>query len=81
MLTCVFEKFIKVAVNEFGIIPLYCVSLPGNTWQCGLKDTGTNTQTLQDKVMILLIENNMRGGISSNMGNRYVISDENKKIL
>ena len=31
--------------------------------------------------MILLLENNIRGGISSVMGNRYVKSDDNKKIL
>ena len=31
LLTCVFEKFIKVSVNEFGINPLNCVSLPGYT--------------------------------------------------
>ena len=31
--------------------------------------------------MILLLENNIRGGISSVMGDRYVPSDENKKIL
>ena len=31
--------------------------------------------------MILLIENNIRGGISSVMGDRYVKSEENKKIL
>ena len=37
LLACVFEKFIKVSVNEFGKNPLYCVSLPGYTWQCGLK--------------------------------------------
>ena len=80
LLTCVFEKFIKVSVNDFGINPLYCVSLPGYTWQCGLKYTGINLQTLQDKDMILLLENNIRGGISSVMGDRYVISDENKKI-
>ena len=76
-----FEKFIRVSVNEFGINPLYCVSLPGYTWQCGLKYSGINLQTLQDKDMILLIENNIRGGISSVMCDRYVISDENKKIL
>ena len=29
LLACVFEKFIKVSVNEFGINLLYCVSLPG----------------------------------------------------
>ena len=81
MLACVFEKFIKVSVNEFGINPLYCVSLPGYTWQRGLKYTGINLQTLQDKDMILLLENNIRGGISSIMGDRYIKSDENKKIL
>ena len=26
LLACVFENFIKVSVNEIGIIPLYCVS-------------------------------------------------------
>ena len=81
LLNCVFEKFVKVSVNEFGINPLYCVSLPGYTWQCGLKYTGINLQTLQDKDMILLIENNIRGDISSIMGDRYVKSDENTKIL
>ena len=81
LLACVFEKFIKVSVNEFRINPLYCVSLPGYTWQCGLKYTGIILQTLQDKDMILLLENNIRGGISSVMGNRYIKSDGNKKIL
>ena len=39
LLTCVFENFVKVSVNEFGINHLYCVSLPGYNWQCGLKYT------------------------------------------
>ena len=81
LLACMFEKFIKMSVNEYDIDPLYCVSLPGYTWQCGLKYTGINLQTLQDKDMILLLENNIRGGISSVMGDRYVKSDENTKIL
>ena len=50
LLTCAFEKGIKVSVQEFGINPLYCVSLPGYTWQCGLKYTGINLQTLHDKI-------------------------------
>ena len=78
---CVFEKFMKVSINEFGINPLVCVSLPGYTWQCGLKYTGINLQTLQEKDMILLLENNIRGGISSIMGDRYVKSDEKKDII
>ena len=81
LLACVFEKFIKVSVNEFGINPLFCVSLPGYNWQYGLKYTGINLQTLQDKDMILLLENNIRGCVSSIMGDRYIKSDENKKIL
>ena len=32
LLACVFEKFIKVSINEFRINPLYCVSLRGYTW-------------------------------------------------
>ena len=31
--------------------------------------------------MILLLENNIRGGICSVMGNRYIKSDSNKKRL
>ena len=81
LLACIFEKFIKVSVNEFGINPLYCVSLPGYTWECGLKYTGINLQTLQDKDLILTFESSLPGGISSVMGDRYVKSDENKKIL
>ena len=50
-------------------------------WQSGLNYTGKNLQTLQDKDKILLLENNIRGGISSVMGDRYVKSDENKKII
>ena len=81
LLGCVLEIFIKVSINEFKINPLYCISLPGYSWQCGLKYTGINLQTLQDKDMILLLENNIRGGINSVMGDRYVKSDDNKKIL
>ena len=31
--------------------------------------------------MLLTLENNIRGGISSVMGDRYVKSNENKKII
>ena len=81
LLADIFEKFIKVSVKEFGINPLYSVSLPGYTWQCGLNYTSIKLDTLQDKDMILLLENNIRGGISSVMGDRYVKSDDHKKIL
>ena len=81
LLTCVFEKFVKAMQDVFEISPLYFVSLPGYTWTCGLKYTNIKLQTLQDKEMILLLENGIRGGISGVMGNRYVKSDENTNIL
>ena len=61
--------------------PLYSVSLPGYTWECGLKYTGINLHTLQDKDLILILEKIIRGGISSVMGDRYVKPGENKKII
>ena len=76
-----FEILIKVSINELKRNPLYCVSLPGFTWQCGLKNARKNLQTLQGNDLTLTFENNIRGGISSDMDDRYVKSDKNKKIL
>ena len=57
------------------------MSLPGYTYQCALKYTDIKLQTLQDKVLILLLEKNIRDGISSVMGNRYVKSNENNTVI
>ena len=81
LLACVFEKFIKVLVDDFGFNPSNCVSLPGYLCQCGLKYTGIHIQTLQDKDKTLLLEINIRGGISCVMGNTFVKPEENKTIL
>ena len=81
LLADVFEKFVKVSTEEYRTNPQYCVSLPGYTYQCALKYTDIKLPTLQDKDLILLIENIIRGGTSSVMGDRYVKSDENEKIL
>ena len=40
-----------------------------------------NLQTIQDEDLILTLEKNIRGEISSVMGDRHVKPDENKKIL
>ena len=81
LLACVFEKSIKVSEKKYGTNLLYFVSLPGYTWACGLKYTNIRLQTLQDKEMILLLENGIRGGISGIMGSRYVKSDDNNNIV
>ena len=74
-----FERFNKKSFEEYGINPQYCVSLPGYTWHCRMKYSDIKLQTLQDKDMILFLENFFRGGISSVMGDRFVRSDENIK--
>ena len=81
LVASVFEKIISVLFKEFDFNSLYSVSLPGYTWQCGLKYTGINLQKFQGEDMILLLENIIRGGISSVFGDRYVNSDEKKKNI
>ena len=81
LLADVFGKFVKVSIEGYGINPLYCVSLPRYIYQFALKYTDIKLQTLQDIDLILLIGNNIRGGIGSVMGDRFVITDENVKII
>ena len=81
LLADIFQKPIKVSNKEFNNNPLHRFSLPGYTWQCGLKFTIIRLQTLQDKDLILLLENSIRRCICSVMGDRYVQSKQNKKTL
>ena len=67
LLAGVFEKFIKVSTKEFGGNSLQCVSICSYTLPCWLKYTEFKLESLQDKDMILLIENKIRGGISYKM--------------
>ena len=80
-LTDVFENFVETSTLMYGINPLYSYSLPDCTWKAGLKLTQIQLDFLKDKDLLLLLENNIRGGISSVMGDRYIKSDENTKLL
>ena len=77
----VFEKFVKVSSKEYSFNPLYYVSLPGYTYQWSLKYTDIKLQTFQDKDLILILENKIRGGISSVMGDRYANRMKKKDII
>ena len=83
----VFENFVESSTREYKINPLYSYSLPGYTWKAGLKLTNIKLDFIEDthsasgKDLLLLLENNIRGGISSVMGDRFVESNENKQIL
>ena len=77
----VFENFVESSTREYKINPLYSYSLPGYTWKAGLKLTDIKLDFIKDKNLLLLLENNIRGGISSVMGDRHVQFDENKQIV
>ena len=77
----VFEHFVEKATLEYSINPSYSGSLPSYTWKAGLKITKIKLDFIKDKELLLLLENNIRGGISSVMGPRYIESDENTKLL
>ena len=80
-LTDVFENFVEKSTLEYSINTLYSYSLPGYTWKAGLKLTNIKLDFIKDKQLLLLLGNNIRGGISSVMGPRYIESNENTKLL
>ena len=80
-LTDIFENFVQTSTEEYGINPLYSFSAPGYTWKAGLKLTNIKLDFIKDKQLLLFLENNIRGGISSVMRDRFVESNENKQIL
>ena len=73
-----FENLNNLNVNDD---PLYSYSLPGYTWKAGLKLTKIKLDYIKCKELLLLLENNIRGGISSVMGPRFIESNENTKLL
>ena len=86
----VFENFLECSTREYNINPLYSYSLPGYTWKAGLKMTkikldfkkySEGSNYYSGKELLLLLENNIRGGNSSVMGERHVEFDENTKLL
>ena len=77
----VFESFIQSATKSYGINPLYIYSSPGYTWKVDLKQTKIKLDYTKEKELLPLLEKNIRGGISSVMGPRYVESNKNKQIL
>ena len=66
------DKILKKSMKDFGCNPVYCVSLPGYGWLCGMKNTDHKLQTLQDKELMFLLENKIRVRNSSVLGHRYI---------
>ena len=80
LLTDIFQNYIDTYKKAYGINPLYSCTTPSLTWKAGLKMTRVKLDYITDDKVRLLLENNMRGGPSACMGNRYVKRGE-RKIL
>ena len=72
MLADIFENFVQISLNENDITPLFSYSLAGYTGKAGLKHTGAVLDTIRSKHLLLSSENNIRGGISTLLSDRYV---------
>ena len=59
----VYENFINMCLDKYGLDPVYFVSAPGLPWKACLKKTGVKLGLLTDYDMILMIEKRIRGGI------------------
>ena len=81
LLLCdVFEKFIDVCLEDYGLDPSHYFSSPGLSLDAMLKITGIRSEKIHDIDMYLFLENGMRGGVSY-ISKRYSKSDENTDII
>ena len=80
LLTDFFQNYIDTCRKAYGINPLYSYSTPSFTWNAGLKMTGVTLDYITEDKLRILLENNMRGGPSACMGNRYVKRGERKIV-
>ena len=64
MLCDVFEKFISVCMEDYGLDPCYYFSSPGLSWDAMLKMTGTKLEKINNIDVHLFLEKGMRGGVS-----------------
>ena len=80
LLTGILQNYIDTCKKAYGIYPLYSYSTLSFTWKADLKMTRVKLDYITDDKLRLLHENNMRGGPSACMGNRYVKRGERKLV-
>ena len=81
LLAAFFANFINTSQKELKINPLYNISLPGYTWDVGLKYTNNNLEKIEDVNMFQMFESGLRGGISGVLGDRYLEPNDESKII
>ena len=63
LLADVFNYFRDICLKEFELDPAHFLSLPGLAWQACLKKTNIELELLTDYDMLLIVEDEIRGGI------------------
>ena len=85
VLADVFEKFISICIEYYGLDPCHYFSSPVFSWDVMLKMTKIELELLSDIDMYLFIDKGMIGGISyiakgySKVNNKYMQSYDDKK--
>ena len=74
-----FNLFIKLNIEIFKLNPLHCISLPGFSFDCFLKLSEVELETIQDEQMLKDFNSAMRGGICGVLGNRYFKSQSHSQ--
>ena len=69
-----FNLFVKLNMNTYKLNPLHYISLPGYSFDCFLKLSNVELDTIQDGQILKDFISAMRSGICGVMGDRYIRS-------
>ena len=75
-----FNLFVKLNINTYKPNPLHYISLPGYSFDCFLKLSEVELDTIHDEQMLKNFVDAMRAGICGVMGNRKINKSENRKF-
>ena len=81
LLADVFESFRNKCIEIYELDPAHFLSAPGLSWHAFLKKTKVELQLLTDVDMLLMVEEEIRGGICHTIANNKYMEnyDENKE--
>ena len=69
-----FNLFVKLNMNTYKLNPLHYISLPSYSFDCFLKLSKVELDTIQDEQILKDFISAMRGGLCGVMGDRYIRS-------
>ena len=70
LLADVFENFMVICIKNYDLDPAHYYTAPGLAWDAALKITKVELELLSDIDMLLMVEKDIRGGVSM-VSNRY----------